>query len=235
MDRGLEKTRADLEQLFNLRDLRLAGTEHDDVVAGDDAIEIVGIALRFDQRLHQGAFDPANFKWQSVSMLANTSRLLQAWKLLSAGADLRQFDPYRSPLKPGTAASITRSYHNFHHRLDPITWPKQFNPAGFTTGYSDDETQHFKDPSLVHDFTHYIENPLVHLRLLRALLGNDQLGTAQEVTRVAQRFVLAYPLASTKPFAGLRDLFGDNSDKPLSSAEVARFLSHAFKALKEAK
>jgi len=192
------------------------------------------ICLRFAQDLHGGAFDPANFKWQSVSMVANTSRLLRAWKPLSQGVPLEQFHPYRSLLRPGSAESLTRSYHNIHHRLDPITWPKQFLPAGFTTGYSDDETQHFEDPTRVHDLAHYVENPLVHLRLLRTFLGDDRLGSAAEVDAVAKAFVRRFPLTGSKPFAELRDLFDDSSDKPLTLADLAKFLSRAFKALRGA-
>lgn len=190
------------------------------------------VSLRFDQSLHEGAFDPANFKWQSVSMLANTSRLLRAQKVLTPGVALEQFDPYRSLLKPGSPASLTRSYCNFHHRLDPITWPMQFRPLDFTIGYHDDETQHFMDPRHVHDFTHYVDNPRVQLRLLRTLLGNDQLGSAEAVTRVITSFLQRYPLTSSDPFRALRALFGDSSDKPLSVLEVAQYLSRAFKALK---
>jgi len=193
------------------------------------------ISLRFAEQLHEGGFDPANLRWQSVSMVANTSRLLQARRSLSKGVALEEFHPYRSRLKPGSPTSITRSYHNFHHRLDPITWPKQFNPIGFTSGYSDDETQHFKNPGKVHDLEHYLENPLVHLKLLRTFLGNEQLGTAEEVNRVAKSYVLRYPLTGSKPFSELRDLFGDNADNPLSVTDVAKFLSRAYKALKEAR
>ena len=189
------------------------------------------VSLRFDERVHEGAFDPANFKWQSVSMVANTSRLLCAQKVLTPGMALDQLDPYRSLLKPGSAASIARSYHNFHHRLDPITWPMQFRPLDFVIGYSDDETQHFLDPRHVHDFTHYLANPRVQLRLLRTMMGNHALGGGDVVRRIATDFIKQYPLTGADPFRELRGLFGDSTDNPLSVTDVARYLSHAFKAL----
>jgi hypothetical protein len=108
----------------------------------------------------------------------------------------------------------------------------QFRPLDFTVGYHDDETQHFMDPRQVHDFTHYVDNPRVHLRLLRTLLGNDRLGSAEAVTQVVAGFLQRYPLTASDPFRPLRALFGDSSDKPLSVLEVAQYLSRAFTALK---
>lgn len=189
------------------------------------------ISLRFAQHLHEGAFDPANFKWQSVSMVANTSRLLRAMKSLTPGLSVDDFHPYRSLLQPGLPRSITRSYYNFHHRLDPICWPKRFDPIGFNSSYSDIETRHFREPTRVHDLAHYVDNPRVHQAMLRTFLGNDALGTSEEVRRVAKSFLQRYPLTGSKPFAELRQLFGDDSDRAQTVEDVARYLSRAYKML----
>ena len=118
------------------------------------------------------------------------------------------------------------------HQIDPITWPRRFAPVDWSPSrYSDVMTMHFRNPAEVHDLTHYLENPQVHLPLLRLVVGRAGLGTSAEIRRVWDQFRSAHPLTASTAFADLKRLFGDDGERRLDVRELAEFLTRAYRVL----
>jgi hypothetical protein len=105
-------------------------------------------------------------KLGSVHMVANTSRVLESF-----------VDVANSVVKPGPGG-CTRNYREYRHALDPITWPKSFNPTD-NGGWISNDSWFFKRYELItpssitnehgntHNIRHYLANPLVHLQLFK--------------------------------------------------------------------
>ncbi len=110
-------------------------------------------------------------KLGSINMIANTSRVLESF-----------IDVKKSLVKPGPTG-CAHKYNEFRHALDPITWPKPFNPTDNGQWISSDRWNIFKSYNLkrltsltnehgnVHDISHYIFNPLVHREIMQTILG----------------------------------------------------------------
>jgi hypothetical protein len=190
------------------------------------------VSLTFAQDIHQAVFDPAHFRWQSISMVANTSRLLRARKDLSSQADLADYRPYGSILRPGLPRSITHLYLNFRHQVDPITWPKMFDPFDWDKNfYSDTVLRHFSKVEQVHDFAHYVAHPSVHLALWRTILKRNWLGTKAEVDAVSRDYVGRHPNTTDSVFGDLKALIGGQTDRDMSAKQIVEFLVRAYKEL----
>lgn len=109
-------------------------------------------------------------KLGSVHMVANTSRALQSFVNVED-----------SIVKPGPNGCC-RYYREYRHSLDPITWPKSFNPTD-NGGWVSIEDWYFKRYELVrltsvtnehgntHNVRHYLANPNVHRQLFKRVLG----------------------------------------------------------------
>lgn len=105
-------------------------------------------------------------KLGSLHMIANTSRVLESFVNVS-----------NSIVKPGPGG-CTFKYREYRHVLDPITWPKQFNPTDNGNWISND-SWFFKRYELMtlssitnehgntHNIRHYLANPLVHQQLFK--------------------------------------------------------------------
>tara|TARA_R110002110_G_scaffold5182_14_gene26732 strand:+ start:2183 stop:3229 length:1047 start_codon:yes stop_codon:yes gene_type:complete len=116
-------------------------------------------------------------KLGSVHMVANTSRVLQSFVNVN-----------ESLVKPGPGG-CTFYYREYRHTLDPITWPKSFNPTDNGRWISND-SWYFKRYELVrpssitnehgntHNIQHYLANPLVHQQIFKKIfdieLTDDQ-------------------------------------------------------------
>jgi hypothetical protein len=114
---------------------------------------------------------PENDRLKSIWMVANVSRLVNAVARLG--------DPLSptTTVKPGDGGCTTHFY-NIRHKLDPFTYPAQFDPdndgdwistTDYTIRYRSIETKLVTDPN-THSFGQYIEDPLVSSRLLKTLL-----------------------------------------------------------------
>ena len=192
---------------------------------------LVSLALQKD--LHEGAFDPSRFKWQSVFMVANTSRLLQSSFDISNSGSPEDYKVYNSHLKPGGSKSLCRSYFSVRHRADPITWPRSFAPVDWpSVSYSDLETVNYDELKEVHDFNNYLANPLVHLTLIRKILGNNKIGSQEEVRLAVKEFQKEHNKTAGQEFSDLRDLLNGNFDRDLSTKELVEYLVRAYKELK---
>lgn len=132
----------------------------------------LGTAVLHDSISFLGAdpgFGPATHMITSMITLANVSWVLE-----------NGFPAYDSIDRPITAPpppeGMTEAYFSFRHELDPIAeivrtfrgdhhgWP--------ASGYRDEVAIDVKDWN-VHDFTHYLDNPIAHLRLFERLWPNE--------------------------------------------------------------
>lgn len=105
-------------------------------------------------------------KLGSLHMIANTSRVLESFVNVS-----------NSIVKPGPGG-CTFKYREYRHALDPITWPKPFNPTD-NGGWISNDSWFFKRYELIkpssitnqhgniHNIRHYLANPLVHQQLFK--------------------------------------------------------------------
>jgi len=132
----------------------------------------LGTAVLHDAIAFLGAdpgFGPTTHMITSIVTLANVSSVLE-----------NGFPAYDSIDRPITAPSkpdgMTEAYFSFRHELDPIAeivrtfrgdhhgWP--------ANGYRDEVAIDVKDWN-VHGFTHYLDNPIAHLRLFERLWPNE--------------------------------------------------------------
>jgi hypothetical protein len=224
------------EQLVKgLRKATEAGSTDVHIIAhslGTSVITDALIGLRAANSIHRGALAPEQVRFRSITMIANTSRLLRAWKDIDEEADLAAYDAEHSVLRPG-AGGVTDQYLNFRHQIDPITWPLRFAPRDWPRdSYLGVMTSHFKNPKQVHEVAHYLANPQVHVHVLRALTGQSALVTAEENRKAWTDFKKAYPLTTSEIFSELKSLFGDDSDRRLTPQQLARFFAEALRVLR---
>ncbi len=117
-------------------------------------------------------FGPTHWRFKSIFMIANTSRLLQT-----------EPKAYNSIVKPGPnldGGSYSFKYLNFRHELDPVPFPRMFDPVGWGSDYQPIVVQHCWNWD-IHGFEHYLDNPRVHIPILRALIGPLAVTDQEEV------------------------------------------------------
>jgi len=203
------------------------------------------VSLRFSA-VDEILFKPDSFKWQSVSMVANVSRLLECVvppaKVSSAGspdvhshnAPLDAFKVYRSCLRPGDTNSTCRKYLNFHHDGDPFTWPRAFTPPDWASPfYTEVTTSRFDDVRRVHDFELYFSDPAVHVQVLRAIFATDKLCTPAEVDAAVAAFNAKHPEHATTEFNSLHAIFDHDFDRELSLPKLAKFVVRVYQELNQ--
>jgi len=188
------------------------------------------VSLELADEIHAGAFDLDKFKWQSIFMVSNTSRLLQTrFDLTGDGSSTDKYKAYLSSLKPGDAGSICRSYFNVRHRADPVSWPRMFDPAGWPSAFQTIETVRYDEIKEIHNFTTYIANPNVHLTMLRKLLGNNSIGAPDEISVVVDEFEREHQKHAGSEFTRLRDVINGDFNKELSSRELTEYFTRFAK------
>lgn len=112
-------------------------------------------------------FVPNQYKAHCVITLANVSRVLQS-----------RAKVYNSRVKPG-AGGMCNYFINAYHQLDPFARVKQFEPGDeWLEGQNDAElftniSTNVINQVNVHGYTHYLENPKVHVPIFRKLIGED--------------------------------------------------------------
>ncbi|MCK4510789.1 hypothetical protein KAW64_03570 [bacterium] len=122
---------------------------------------------------------PQHWRFQTITMVANTSRLLEQ-------ANDQVPHPYKSIVRPGkkkTKDSYCSMFRNCRHVTDPVTWPLPFEPlAGWAEGRRFDKVvvDHYRSLD-VHGLSHYLCNPRVHIPLLR--LARSRAVTKEEAKR----------------------------------------------------
>lgn len=126
------------------------------------------------------AFRARNFRLTNIIMLANVSRLLQT-------QDAEMKPAYTSIVRPGRLAdaeSYCSRYLNFRHEADPIPFPRMFEPVDFDPQrYSNIVIRHYWQAN-VHDVSHYLLNPRVHIPILRAVTRQSAISVDEEKAAV---------------------------------------------------
>lgn len=114
------------------------------------------------------AFGPGTHQITSIVTCANVSSILET----NFGAYTSVDRPVDADPPPG---GMTAAYFSFRHELDPIAAVKTFRadlhdwPAN---GYRDEVAIDVKDWN-VHGYSHYLDNPICHLRLFERLWPNE--------------------------------------------------------------
>jgi len=131
-------------------------------------------------------FEPRHEQARVVAMVANVSRVLQTVPKV-----------YDGTVKPGRAGQNGRGCLNYmtcRHVLDPFCIPKMFRPINWPDAaavergiYQYIEVDHIHDIN-VHDFSHYLKHPRIHIPLFRKLAGFDSAVTKAEEDEALSSF-----------------------------------------------
>ena len=114
---------------------------------------------------HENVLNPRHWRFNHLFMVANTSRLLQT-------VDEGMKKAYDSIVRPGPGedpASYCLSYVNFRHEADPVPYPRMFEPTGWND-YTPIIVRHYREAN-IHNLSHYLLNPRVHIPILKTLAG----------------------------------------------------------------
>jgi hypothetical protein len=129
------------------------------------------------------AFGPGTHRIASVVTCANVSAILE-----------NGFPPYGSIDRPVNAPppprGMTSAHFSFRHELDPIAEivrPFRADEHGWpASAYRDAVTIDVKDWN-VHGYSHYLDNPSVHLRLFERLWPTEAWATRRDPAMIAYR------------------------------------------------
>lgn len=121
-----------------------------------------GLIDKVRARVGSNPFSPGNFRFDSIFMVSNTSRLLHT----------TDKNPYESAVRPVSATNsegVCGTFYNIDHKLDPVSKVKRFRVFDAwrpdNEGGMDIEVDHFYQPN-VHDLEHYLLHPYVHGTIL---------------------------------------------------------------------
>ena len=151
------------------------------------------------------SFMLGNHRFANVFMCANVGRVLETHPKV-----------YQSVMRPpGSGPSYVDAYFNFRHVYDPFPMVRQFGPVGWSAKRFKDRGDLQKVLQFnVHGLDHYLDDPRVHIPILRATVGEWSVTPAQE-----QAAISAY----------------DAKEEPDCVAELMRFKSAAMRIIDLAK
>jgi hypothetical protein len=137
-----------------------------------DSLHLLG-ATEWDDEI-ANVMGPPHTRFQSLFMLANTSRILQS--------DIDVTDSIVCPV--GGHGDQNREYLdqyvNVFHKYDPITLMWQVNGKSLGSNFQQINLSHFRDVN-IHDFNHYLDHPAVHIPLFRTLCGFRSVVPAEQL------------------------------------------------------
>jgi hypothetical protein len=141
---------------------------------------------------------PPAFRFRSVGMLANVSRILQHGNVYNSIV--------RSPQLGGGPDFYVREYLTFRHALDPFTMWKPFNaPTTWDRQYyqQPDDYGHYLLFN-IHDAEHYLIHPATHLNLFNAW-WNDRITTRSQILAASTAYRPAGPTTCEAEMLELHD------------------------------
>jgi len=139
-----------------------------------DALAEIGSQAEIDGRVN--TFGVKNFRFHSIHMVANVSRLLQTKPKV-----------YESVVRPGPRSTQNRyclRMYSHRHELDPFTKPKAFEPVTWGDGFTLTNLRHYRGWN-VHGWLHYLDHPEVHIPLLKSIAKTSAVSPKQEREAVA--------------------------------------------------
>ena len=134
-----------------------------------DALAELGTAERIGD--HVNTFGTANFRFHSIHMVANVSRLLQTSPKV-----------YASVVRPGSRTTRKRycsRMYSHRHELDVFTKPKPFEPVTWGRSFRLTNLRHYRGWN-VHGWLHYLDHPRVHVPLLKSITKSSAITPHQE-------------------------------------------------------
>jgi hypothetical protein len=185
-----------------------------------------------------GVLDPRNFRWRSVTMLANVSRLLQATISPSTTIGLSSYAVYDRGLRPGQPWSLCEFFTSCRNEWDPITWPKRFDPNKQTEAYWPEKTyvenvtDRYSSLRRIHDFESYIADPRVHVPLIRRVMSDESLCTLSELGGAWSKYSATFSHSESFSSASLSGILGTDPDRDLGVAELVQYLCESFKVFR---
>lgn len=109
------------------------------------------------------AWMAGNFIVANLFMCANVSRVLET--------EPKVYQSVVHPPTGGPGPSYIDVYYDFRHRLDPFPMVRPFAPVGWGARYVKVENCEQVLQFNVHSLEHYLEDPRVHVPILRAVVG----------------------------------------------------------------
>ena len=146
-----------------------------------------------------------NHRFANVFMCANVGRVLETHPKV-----------YQSVVRPpGSGPSYVDAYFNFRHRYDPFPMVRAFGPVGWRPSRFKDRGDSEKVLQFnVHGLEHYLDDPRIHIPILRATVGEWSVTPAEELAAIAEY---------------------DAKDEPDCIGELVRFKSAALRIIELAK
>ena len=176
------------------------------------------------------SFMLGNFQFKRIFQVANVSRVLETTPTVLT-----------SPIHPFTvdaATSYTRGFLNFKHRYDLFTAVKPFEaPATWGDGFLEPTDIKRVLGFNVHDLDLYLDNPRVHVPLLRQLIDPAVVTQQEEAAALAAYDAKPEPdcLVQVKAFKDrIDELIAECSTSP-DVQDLVIALTKALAAAKEAK
>ena len=146
--------------------------------------------------------------FENLFMCANVSRVLET--------NPRVYESVVHPVTGGTGEPYVNAYYNFRHALDPFPVVRSFAPVGWGDNYVAEERCEKVLQFNVHGLAHYLDDPRVHVPMLRALIGDDAAVTESERTAAMAK----YEAAQEPPCIGEVQTFRARVEKIIALARV---------------
>jgi hypothetical protein len=176
------------------------------------------------------SFMQQNFQFKRIFQVANVSRVLETTPPVLS-----------SPIHPFTvdaATSYTRGFLNFKHRYDLFTAVKPFTaPATWGGGFLEPTGINRVLGFNVHDLDLYLDNPRVHVPLLRQLIDPAVVTPAEEAAALATYDAKPEPdcLVQVNAFKDRIDELIAECSGSVDVQDLVIALTKALAAAKEAK
>lgn len=152
------------------------------------------------------AIEPEKFRFQTLAMVANVSRVLEQTEYGPI------WDVYRSVVHPDVdrTRGVCNRFLNVWHTWDPIPVPKKFKAL---PDWPDRQTRQlpeaFQDIRIeeleaadkvtaVHDIEHYLRNPKFHIALFRSLMPMGGVISAAEEKQARDEHTAANPISRVR-------------------------------------
>jgi hypothetical protein len=120
-----------------------------------------------------------NFMFANLFTCANVSRVLET--------NPKVYESVVHPVTGGAGEPYVNAFYNFRHEFDPFPMVRPFAPVGWGENYVLEEKCEKILQFNVHGINHYLDDPRVHVPMLRALIGDDAVVTeAERVAATAQ-------------------------------------------------
>lgn len=137
-----------------------------------DSLHLLG-TTEWDDEI-ANVMGPPHTRFQSLFMLANTSRILESNVSIKDSVVC----PARS--RGDQNREYLDQYFNVLHEYDPVTLLRRFSGESWGLNFRQVNLRHFRNVN-IHFFSHYLDHPRVHIPLLRVLCGFRAVTPAEEL------------------------------------------------------